>query len=305
MLLVFGAGLALSSHAGGARQAEGPQEMVTIDGGEYEFRAHVVGDAGGTPVILLHGFPETSFMWRGLQELLGANGYYTVAFDQRGYSPGARPRGRRNYRLELVSEDVIAVADSLGLDRFHLIGHDWGSAAGWAVAARFPDRVISWTALSVPHVDAFARAIRNDPAQHEASSYMRAFQIPVLPELLLRARDYRRLKAIWEHSSPEEIEAYLSVFNQRGALSSALNWYRANYRLLTDEARILPDVIVPTLFVWGRKDPAILRAGVDLNSEYVAGEYVEHCIDAGHWLMQESFPEVSVLILEHLGRHRD
>ena len=301
-MIVLAILVTVATYAGGTVESGEPMDMITIRTGEHSFRAHVAGDPEDPPVILLHGFPETSFMWRPLQAVLTERGYYSIAFDQRGYSPDARPRGRRQYALDLVAGDVVSVAESLGLERFHLIGHDWGSAAGWAVAATYPDRLITWTALSVPHIDAFATAIRNDPAQYEASAYMRLFQVPLVPELLLRSRDFRRLKAIWEDSSPEEIDAYLSVLTSRGALSAALNWYRANYRSLTTEERILSDVEVPTLFVWGRNDPAILASGPELNSDYVSGPYAEHFLDSGHWLLQEAFPEVSRLILDHLGR---
>ena len=188
----------------------------------------------------------------------------------------------------------------MGLDKFHLIGHDWGSAVGWAAAAAYPDRLISWTALSIPHLDAFAGALRDDPDQHEASGYMRLFQLPVIPEMYLKAGEYKALKAIWEQSTPDEIEAYMSVFSQQGAVTSALNWYRANYNTLTKSKNILPKISVPTLFVWGRNDPAVLHSAVKTNSQFITGSYTEHFIGAGHWLIQESFPEVSALILEHL-----
>jgi len=299
-VIVLAVAVTIATYAGGTGEYGEPLDMITIHAGDYSFRAHTAGDPQDPPVILLHGFPETSFMWRSLQAVLAERGYYSIAFDQRGYSPDARPRGRGRYTLDLVAGDVISVAESLGIERFHLIGHDWGSAAGWAVAATYPRRVLSWTALSVPHVDALARAIRDDQAQYEASAYMRLFQFPLVPELLLKSRDFRRLKAIWQDSSPEEVEAYLSVFSEPGAVSAALNWYRANYRSLTGQERILPNVEVPTLFVWGRNDPAILQTGPELNSEYVSGPYTEHFLDAGHWLVQEAFPELSELILDHL-----
>jgi pimeloyl-ACP methyl ester carboxylesterase len=279
-----------------------PAGMTSIEAGEYTFRATISGDHQDEPVILLHGFPETSYMWRELQTLLAKNGFLSIAFDQRGYSPSARPRGRRHYSLDLLAQDVIAVADSLGVERFHLVGHDWGSAAGWAVAAAYPERVLTWTAMSVPHLDAFASAIRDDPAQHKASGYMRAFQWPLVPEIFLKSKDYRGLRSVWNQSSQEEVEAYLSVFSQSGAVTAALNWYRANYRSLTRGESILSKVSVPTLFIWGEKDSAILRSGVKLNSHYITGDYSEHYIDAGHWLIQEAFSEVSVLILEQLRR---
>jgi pimeloyl-ACP methyl ester carboxylesterase len=277
--------------------------MKNIHTGEYVFRAAISGDPNGSPVILLHGFPETSYMWRDLQALLAENGFYSVAPDQRGYSSEARPKGKRRYALDLLARDVIAVADGLGIEKFHLIGHDWGSAVGWSVAAAYPERVLSWTALSVPHPVAFSTAINTDAAQYEASGYIRMFQWPIIPERALKSRDYARLRAIWDQSTGEEAEAYLSVLSQPGCLTAALNWYRGNYKTLMNGENVVGNVSVPTLFIWGTRDPAILQTGADLNAEYVTGSYTEHFIDAGHWLIQEAFAEVSSLIVEHVQTH--
>ena len=156
----------------------------------------------------------------------------------------------------MESGDMIALADSKGLHSFHLVGHDWGSAVAWYLAAHYPDRIRSLTALSVPHLEAFRTAATTDPLQYEASSYARLFRWPLLPELFLRSRQFRNMKAIWDQSSDEEIAHYLSVFRQRGA---------------------------------------------ELNRKYVSGSYSKYFIDAGHCLVQESFPEVSTRILEHLN----
>jgi pimeloyl-ACP methyl ester carboxylesterase len=276
-------------------------DMITIDTETYTFRAVERGDQADEPVILLHGFPETSHMWSSMQDLLARNGYYSLAPDQRGYSPGARPSRKSAYRIDALAGDVIALADSKGLHSFHLIGHDWGSAVAWYLAAHYPDRVRSLTAMSVPHLEAFRRAVTTDPLQYDASSYVRLFRWPLLPEIFLRSRQFRNMKSIWDQSSDEEIDHYLSVFRQRGAVTAALNWYRANYRVLAGDDTTIGPVEVPTLFVWGTGDPAILRSGAELNRNYVSGSYSEYFIDAGHWLVQESFPEVSARILEHLN----
>ena len=287
-----------------AAGTESPQ-MIVIETDEFSFTAVERGGQSDEPVILLHGFPETSYMWNRMQELLERNGFYSLAPDQRGYSPRARPSGRSAYGIEALAGDVIALADSKGIARFHLVGHDWGAAVAWYVAARYPDRIRSLTALSVPHLEAFRIALTTDPLQHEASSYMRLFRWPLLPELFLKARKFRNLKAIWEQSSEDEINRYLSVFSQRGAVTAALNWYRANYASLTGSAATIGPVAVPTLFVWGTRDPAILRSGAELNRNYVTGTYSEFFIDSGHWLMQESFVPVSTRILEHLSAQSD
>ena len=146
------------------------------------FRCREAGPEGGEPVILLHGFPETSHMWLPLMERLAGEGYRCLAPDQRGYSPGARPEGIENYRYQDVAGDVVALADAAGFDRFHLVGHDWGAGCGWVVVALTPGRLLSWTSLSTPHVGAFGRAIRNDPDQANRSQYITFFQTPGVAE---------------------------------------------------------------------------------------------------------------------------
>src|SRR5512139_1741792 len=150
------------------------------------FRARFAGESGG-PVMLLHGFPETSHMWVDLLPKLEAAGYRCMAPDQRGYSPGARPEGKEHYRYQDMASDVIALADAWGVDRFHLVGHDWGAGAGWAAVALFPERIVSWSALSVPHVAAFGRAIREDEDQAKRSTYVTFFQEPGVAEAALSA----------------------------------------------------------------------------------------------------------------------
>ncbi|MBT3273296.1 MAG: alpha/beta hydrolase [Spirochaetales bacterium] len=278
--------------------------MITIDTGLYSFKAVEMGNPTDEPVILLHGFPETSVMWQRLQELLAENSYYSIAPDQRGYSPGARPAGKSGYEVRLLAADVIAIADNMNIEKFHLIGHDWGSAVGWVVAAEYPERIISWTALSVPHLTSFGTALISDPAQREASTYMRLFQWPIIPEIVLKANKFKNLISIWEHSSEDEVARYLSVFRQSGTVAAALNWYRANYSSLIRGKIDIGAVDKPTLFIWGTGDPAILRVAAESNKNYVTGSYHEYFIDAGHWLIQESFSQVSGRILEHLNSWR-
>ena len=154
------------------------------------FDVRDTGPLDGPPVVLLHGFPQTSTSWDKVSELLHGDGYRTIAPDLRGYSPGARPSGRRAYATELLAEDVAALLAVVG-EPVHLVGHDWGSAIGWVVAARHPDRLLSWTAVSVPHPAAFVASMARS-TQLLKSWYMGFFQLPVVPELVLaRARGVR------------------------------------------------------------------------------------------------------------------
>ena len=251
-------------------------------------------------VILLHGFPETSRMYYDLIPALVSEGYKVVAPDQRGYSQGARPPKISDYSIDKLSQDVIDIADAFQFEKFHLVGHDWGSAVGWVTAALYSERIISLTALSVPHLDAFFDAINTDKDQQRKSQYIKFFKKPILPELYFKIFGYTYLKNIWRKSSQLEIEKYLEVFKQRGALKASLNWYRAN---MNNEDKFIGDITTPTLIIYGLKDMAIGEKSVDESEKYLKGEYKIEKLKAGHWLIQESFEAVSNSILQHLNTH--
>ena len=280
--------------------------FVEAGHGELVFNCRTAGlDNHGEAIILLHGFPETSHMWVDLLPILAQRGYRVIAPDQRGYSPRARPDNVKEYSIKKIAADVIAMADAFKAQRFHLVGHDWGSAIGWGVIAMNPDRVISWTALSVPHLKAFGRAYATDSDQQKKSRYISFFQLPFVPELYFSWKDYTYLKKIWTKSSDEQKQVYLSVFRQKNALKAALNWYRANrgVKLDSDDQISFGDVTVPSQLIWGNRDMAIGRAGVELSHQYMKGPYNFIELDAGHWLIQESFPDVSSAIIEYIDTH--
>lgn len=275
--------------------------IVQIAVGEQVFRARVAGLGNhGSPVLLLHGFPETSAMWSPLLDALAAAGHRAVAFDQRGYSPLARPENLDDYRISHLLEDVHGVADALGWDTFHLIGHDWGSGVGWTAAMQTPDRLLSWTSLSIPHSVAFADALANDAEQQRRSRYFYLFRTPWLPEMLFAFNDFALMKQMYAPMSEAQKSEYIAVFSEPGAMTAALNWYRA-----MDESPGAPTfsarIEVPTLFIWGNQDVAVSRAAVDGQRRYFDGPFAEHELDAGHWLMEEVPDRIVPLVLEHLA----
>ena len=150
--------------------------MKKIEIDNLIFDCRISGNEEDELVILLHGFPESSFMYRELMEDLSELGYYCIAPNLRGYSAGARPSGKTNYTIDKLSKDVIDIAHFTGRDKFHLIGHDWGSAIGWQVVHDNPHAVLSWTGLSVPHTQSFFEAIMNDEDQKERSNYIKEFR---------------------------------------------------------------------------------------------------------------------------------
>lgn len=278
------------------------QREIAANGMTFRCR-EAAGD--GEPVILLHGFPETSHMWLPLMERLQATGYRCLAPDQRGYSPGARPDGADHYRYIDIATDVLALADAWGAPRFHLIGHDWGAACGWAVVALRPERVVSWTALSIPHLAAFGGAIRTDPEQQQKSQYVTFFQQPGAAEALFTANDFAALRGIWEKSTPEEVAEYLAVLGEPGALTAALNWYRGSRGIDPQDPDVtFGPVATPTLTIWGNADMAIGRVACDAATAMMMGPYRFVELDAGHWLMQEAPDRVSDEVLAHLARNR-
>ena len=185
--------------------------FAEINNGEYVLNCRIGGmENGGETVILLHGFPETSYMWIRLMDLLVKKGYRVIAPDQRGYSPKARPTLIKEYTLKHTVSDVLAIVNAYKLKRFHLVGHDWGSSVGWAFIAEYPDMMYSWTSLSIPHMRAFQEAYNNDFDQKEKSKYIGFFNMPFFPELYMSFNNYKNLKRVWKVHGEEEINAYLN-----------------------------------------------------------------------------------------------
>jgi len=226
--------------------------LVRITANGQEFRARIAGfdsNAQKPAVILLHGFPVTSAMWNKLIPPLAEAGFRVVAFDQRGYSPGARFDTLENYSVEKISGDVIDVADALGLHKFHLIGHDWGAAIGWATVLSQPQRILSWTGLSIAHPAAFSEALQNDPDQKSRSGYFKLFATPWLPEALFSFNDFNLLLSAYDGMSKQQKQEYLKVFSEPGALTAVLNWYRAMVSSLRNAQGQAFDVDTPTVYL--------------------------------------------------------
>ncbi len=265
------------------------------------FDALAAGPPDGELVLLLHGFPQSSATWTAQLEALGQAGYRAVAPDQRGYSPGARPEGHENYRIGHLVDDVLAMADRLGSERFHVVGHDWGAVVAWHLAGRHGCRVRSLTALSVPHPIAFAKALVSPGAdQRHRSSYVALFRQVGLAEKALLAGG---LVALLETSRyPLDIGECLERMSEPGALAGALNWYRAiDFSLVTG----VRGITVPTLFVWSTEDLALGREGAEATGEHVDGPYRFEVLEGvSHWIPEEVPEVLSRLLLEHLATAR-
>lgn len=258
---------------------------------------------GGAPVLLLHGFPQTAASWEPVARRLAEAGHRVLAPDQRGYSPGARPPGRRAYRVEELVDDVVALADAAGLGAVHIVGHDWGAVVAWALAALRPERVRTLTAVSVPHPAAFVKALVSS-RQIALSWYMYAFQLPGVAERVLGRPGALAAAARRAGQSPERArrdEAALAAKGGlRSALTGAINWYRA---MPWWEHRGLPLTVgAPTLMVWSDGDVAVSRAAVDGTPRWVTGPYrLEVLSGVSHWIPDEVPDRLADLVLEHVA----
>jgi pimeloyl-ACP methyl ester carboxylesterase len=276
-------------------------ESLQIPVGGEVFEARAAGPEHGELVLLLHGFPQTSWSYRHQLEALGDAGYRAVAFDQRGYSPGARPAEVERYRTPSLVADVLAVADEIGGFSFHLVGHDWGAAVAWQLAGRHQDRLRTLTVLSVPHPLAFGRALAGEGGcdQRARSGYMDFFRSEGAADAFL-ADDAAGLRNLYAMSGlgDADVEPYVEVLRQPGAMQAALNWYVAADLTLVEG---LGAITMPTLFVWSTEDPALGREAAEWTAEYVEGPYRFEVLEGvGHWIPEQAPDRLDALLLEHL-----
>ncbi|MEV0948517.1 alpha/beta hydrolase [Rhodococcus sp. NPDC049939] len=274
---------------------------VTVGG--MTFDVIISGPTDGDAVILLHGFPESAATWEPVTERLTAAGFRTYAPSQRGYSPGARPEGVDSYKMDHLVADVIGLIDALDLDTVHLVGHDWGASVAWVVAARYPDRIKSLTAASVPHLAAFGRALREDKDQQQRSSYMALLRIEGKAEQVLLEENARRLRAMFGDAvSQRLIDEHVAVLTEPGALTGALNWYRA----MSSDLDQTPPVTVPTTYLWSTEDIAMGRAGAEMCGEYVDAPYEFIVLEnTTHWIPEQRPEELANAILGRIGATSD
>jgi pimeloyl-ACP methyl ester carboxylesterase len=252
----------------------------------------------GTPVILLHGFPDTRRLWRHQVSALAEDGYRAIAPDMRGYGKSDKPADVASYSLLTVLGDVIAVLDDAGAERAHVVGHDWGAAVSWLLAAIFPDRVLSLTAMSVGHPASFRSA---GLEQYARSWYMLLFQFPGIAERWLSNDDWANFRSWSGHPDADRIVAELEA---NRSLTPALNWYRANVppESLLSPPVVLPPIEAPVMGVWSSRDMALCEAQMTRSASHVQGRWrYERVENAGHWLQLEVPEVVNGLLLDFLA----
>jgi pimeloyl-ACP methyl ester carboxylesterase len=282
---------------------------VTRDG--LVFDLTTAGPTTGEPVVLLHGFPQSARCWDAVTPALAAAGLRTVAPDQRGYSPGARPAGPAAYGLSALVADAAAVVEATlaetGQARAHVVGHDWGAAVAWTLAGARPELIATVTGISTPPPGAFAAALRR-PRQLRASWYMAAFAVPGLAERAFAVPPGERFSPalvrllVRSGQTRERAERDAAGLADPAALTAALNWYRAIP--LARSAHVRP-AQVPALFVWSDGDTALTRDAADRAHAHVAGpfRYVE-LRGVSHWVPDEAPDALAALLLDHLAGHR-
>lgn len=272
---------------------DGPTPVAV---GDYIFDTWTLGPADAEPIILLHGFPESAQSWALVAPHLVHAGFRVVAPHQRGYSPRARPTDVAEYGTDHLVADVVGLLDALDITSAHIVGHDWGAAVAWPLAAHYPDRVASLVAVSVPHLAAYGRALRDDADQQARASYIGVFRQPGKAEDLLLDDDAARLRAMFgDVVPPDLVDAHVELLSDRAAMTAALNWYRA---MQADLGELEP-VRVPTTYVWSTADIAIGRAGAQWCADHVEGPYTfVELAGATHWIGEERPIELADAIIE-------
>jgi pimeloyl-ACP methyl ester carboxylesterase len=253
--------------------------MDSFRRGDLRFDVRDSGPPDGEPVVLLHGFPQAGSTWEGVEPLLHGAGLRTLAPDQRGYSPGARPSGRGAYRLTECAADVLALLDAAGLESAHVVGHDWGGSVAWILAGRHPERLRTTTVVSTPHPEALMRAMLGRQALR--FWYMAMFQFPYLPERRLRNRELTRRALIGAGLPREWAERYAERLADPAAATGMLNWYRAipwSVRSPAGRAK------VPTTYLWSTHDVALGRRAAEGTARFVAAPYRFVELEGSHWL---------------------
>jgi pimeloyl-ACP methyl ester carboxylesterase len=270
-------------------------------------RLHYVEAGAGPLVVLLHGFPEFWYSWRWQIPALAEAGFRVLAPDLRGYNLSEKPGGVQSYRIDALTADVIGLIRHAGARRASIAGHDWGGAIAWTLAMRQPEVVEKLIILNAPHPAAFVRELRTWP-QRLKSWYILFFQLPRVPEGYLRAGNYAALTQVFRRDpvradsfTDEDIQKYKQAIGRPGALTAALNYYRAAFRsLMRGEAGNTHRIDVPTLLLWGEQDRYLglgLTQGLE---QWVSNLRVERIAEASHWVQMDARERVNQLMVEFL-----
>jgi pimeloyl-ACP methyl ester carboxylesterase len=280
-------------------------------------RMHYVTAGAGRLILFAHGFPEFWYEWRRQLDEFGRD-HHAVAPDLRGYNLTSKPEGVESYRVRHLIEDLRGLVRHLGKETFVLVAHDWGGAVAWAFALAHPEMLEKLVIVNAPHPGVFAREIHSNPAQQQASQYMRMFCTPQAEEILSRDQ----FKALTDmalghglkHGYFDEADkqAYIEAWSQPGALTGGLNYYRASRFVPPEPGTPAPvseleldvaalTVHVPTLVIWGERDTALLPGNLEGLEQFVPDLTVRRIPDGNHWVIYQKPELVNRYIREFIG----
>ena len=257
----------------------------------------VLDEGSGPVVLLLHGWPDSSRLWRHQVPALRDAGFRCIVPDLRGFGEADRPDAVSAYALPTLVNDITTLLDHFEVERAHVVGHDWGAALAWVTASLVPDRVDHLITLSVGFPSAFASA---GLAQREKSWYMLLFQFAGVAEQWLSMDNWQNFRDWSKHPEADDV---IPDLERPGALTASLNWYRANVppETLVSGPPQLPPVEAKTLGVWSKGDMALTEAQMKGSEQYVSGSWRYHCVEnAGHWIPLEAPEELNNLLLDFL-----
>ena len=270
-------------------------------------RLHIAlaGPEDGEPVFLLHGFPDAWFGWEAQIPPLEDAGFRVIVPDQRGYNLSDKPKGVSSYQMDTLGDDIIGLADAFSYDRVHLAGHDFGAMVGWNLAMRHPERLKRLAIANVPHPAVMQNYLRTHPLQMLKSWYAFLFQLPGLPERVVRANNWKFLiSALPDDLITDERDRYREAWAQPRAMTSMINWYRASFRQMW-KSTAASQIWVPTLVLWGQQDPHLSHEMAPLSVDLCEAGRLIMFEDATHWVMHDKPREVSHLLIEHFQSEGD
>ena len=269
-------------------------QSITIN----NLKFNVVIEGKGSPVILLHGFPDSAYIWREQIKALSQKGYQVIAPDLRGTGDSEAPPERKKYGIDIICSDVVTLMDYLGIEKAPVIGHDWGAVAGWVLTGNYPDRVQRYVALSVGH----PKAYRSNLEQLLRAWYTVLFQVPYIAEKSMRSFDWLLIRILSNHH--REVGHWIEDMRREGRLSAALNWYRAN------EVHMLfgnfPRIKVPVLGIWSTGDIFLSEKQMLLSAKYIDAPWSYKRIEeSGHWIPLDASRRLNSILIDYLaGKNR-
>lgn len=255
---------------------------------------HFIEEGDGPLVVLLHGFPEFSYAWRHQMPAFARAGFRAVAPDLRGYGQSPKPPGVDAYRMTRIVDDVRALLERLGSTPCIVVGHDWGAFAAWYFAMAHPELVRKLVILNVPHPAPLSRELRRSTRQKLRLLYQLLFRVPVVPELLMRLGGKPILRFLGRFTR-EDIEMYARAW--RGSFTPMFHYYRAMPRARREMRRLIRPIQIPTLLIWGEREPVFTRATTENFQEWVPNARVAFVAGAGHFAQEDAPEDVNRLLL--------